>query len=172
MTTTAFATLKEVSVQPRPEETFIANPNEGRVPGTLDVFGDRVTIKISSRDTGGEFAVIEALTPPLSGPPLHIHHEQDEWWHILEGTYRFEVDGREIVAGPGAHVYAPRGTSHTFQNLGTDFGKMVVTVVPGRTGSLLRGDQRLCRAGRTAESFDGRSNLRTPWTVIGRSTAS
>jgi mannose-6-phosphate isomerase-like protein (cupin superfamily) len=131
MPTATFATLEEVISQPRPERAFVTNPGEGRLPETLDVFGNRMTVKISSRDTGGTFAVMESITPPLSGPPLHIHHDQDEWWHVLEGNYRFEVDGREIVAGPGAHVYAPRGTRHTFQNLGKEPAKMIVAVVPG-----------------------------------------
>src|SRR3954447_13538530 len=131
MPTASFATLEEISAQPRPEQAFVAHPGEGRLTETLDVFGHSMTVKISSRDTGGAFAVIEDITPPLSGPPLHIHHEQDEWWHVLEGNYRFEVDGREIVAGPGAHVYAPRGTRHAFQNLGMEPARMIVTVVPG-----------------------------------------
>src|SRR4051794_34066498 len=131
MLTATIPTVEEVSAQRRPEQAFIARPSEGRVPETLDVFGHRMTVKISSRDTGGDFAVIEGITPPLSGPPLHIHHEQDEWCHVLEGNYRFEVDGREIVAGPGSHVYAPRSTCHAFQNLGTEPARMIVTVVPG-----------------------------------------
>jgi mannose-6-phosphate isomerase-like protein (cupin superfamily) len=131
MPTATFETLEEVVAQPRPEQAFVANPGEGRLPENLNVFGHRMTVKISSRDTGGAFAVIEDITPPLSGPPLHVHHEQDEWWHIVEGTYRFQIDGREIVAGSGADVYAPRGTRHAFQNLGTEPAKMIVTVVPG-----------------------------------------
>lgn len=131
MPTATFETLQEICAEPRPERAFVTEAGEGRLPGTLDVFGHTMTVKISSRDTGGAFAVVEDATPPLSGPPLHVHHEQDEWWHVLEGNYRFQVDGREIVAGPGAHVYAPRGTCHAFQNLGTEPARMVVTVVPG-----------------------------------------
>ena len=131
MATATFTTIEEVAARRRPEQTFITQPGEGRTPETLNVFGHRMTVKISSQDTGGAFAVIEDVTPPLSGPPLHVHHEQDEWWHILEGTYRFEVDGREIVAGPGADVYAPRGTRHAFQNLGAEPARLIVTVVPG-----------------------------------------
>ena len=131
MPTATFATIEGISAEPRPDLAFVTNPGEGRTPEPLDVFGHRMTVKISSQDTGGAFAVIEDITPPLSGPPLHVHHEQDEWWHIIQGNYRFEIDGREIVAGAGADVYAPRGTRHAFQNLGNEPAKMIVTVVPG-----------------------------------------
>ena len=98
---------------------------------SVHVMGDEVTIKISSRDTSGAFAVFESRTRPYHGPPLHLHRNQDEWWYILEGEYKFEVDGQEINARTGATVFAPRGSRHTFQNIGTTPGRMVTTVVPG-----------------------------------------
>ena len=92
-----------------------------------------MTIKISSRDTGGAFTVFEGRTRPLHGPPLHVHHNQDEYWYIAEGEYLFEVDGEEIYARAGDTVFAARGTRHTFQNIGTEPGRTITTVVPGGT---------------------------------------
>jgi mannose-6-phosphate isomerase-like protein (cupin superfamily) len=109
-------------------DAFIMERGDGR---PIHVVGDEVTIKISSRDTGGAFTVFEGRTRPLHGPPLHLHRDQDEWWYILEGEYRFQVDGQEIHAGAGATVFAPRGSRHTFQNIGATPGRMVTTVVPG-----------------------------------------
>lgn len=109
-------------------DAFVVERGDGR---PIHVVGGDVTIKISSRDTGGAFAVFEGRTPPLQGPPLHLHRDQDEWWYIVEGEYRFEVDGREIYAGAGDTVFAPRGSRHTFQNIGTAPGRMLATVVPG-----------------------------------------
>jgi mannose-6-phosphate isomerase-like protein (cupin superfamily) len=68
-------------------------------------------------------------TMPQGGPPLPLHYHQDEWWYILEGQFLFEVDGRQIRAGPGATVFAPRGSRHTFQNIGSTPGRMVVTAI-------------------------------------------
>jgi quercetin dioxygenase-like cupin family protein len=98
---------------------------------SIHVLGNELTIKISSRDTGGAFVVFEARTRPLQGPPLHRHPEQDEWWYILEGEFRFEVDGQEIDARSGDTVFAPRGSRHTFQNVGAATGRTLTTVVPG-----------------------------------------
>jgi mannose-6-phosphate isomerase-like protein (cupin superfamily) len=97
----------------------------------VHVLGADVKIKISSRDTNGAFAVFEAQTLPLEGPPLHRHNEHDEWWFIASGEYRFQVDGEEIYASAGATVFAPKGSSHTFQNVGSEPGWTITTVVPG-----------------------------------------
>jgi mannose-6-phosphate isomerase-like protein (cupin superfamily) len=97
----------------------------------IHVITEDVTIKISSRDTGGAFTVFEGRTRPQSGPPLHRHHHEDEYWFIVEGAYKFVVDGEEIYAGAGDTVFAPRGSSHTFQNIGSEPGRTITTVIPG-----------------------------------------
>ena len=97
----------------------------------IHVLGNDAIIKISSRDTGGAFTVFEAQTQPLAGPPMHRHGQQDEYWYILEGEFKFEVDGREIHASTGATVFAPRGSRHTFQNVGNGPGRTLTTVIPG-----------------------------------------
>ena len=40
--------------------------------------GDRVTVLISGEQTNGAYAVLEAYTVADGGPPLHIHHREDE----------------------------------------------------------------------------------------------
>lgn len=114
-----------------PKLSFVLQPGDDRIKKGLHIVGDEVRIKISSHDTGNAFAVMESITPSLGGPPLHIHYEQDEWWYILEGEFLFEIDGRHVHAGPGATVFAARGTRHTFQNLSTTPGRSLITVVPG-----------------------------------------
>jgi quercetin dioxygenase-like cupin family protein len=113
---------------PARPDALLIGPGSGR---PIHVLGNEVIIKVSSRDTGGAFAVFEGQTRPLGGPPLHRHRDQDEYWYILEGEYRFEVDGQEIEARAGDTVFAPRGSRHTFQNIGTTVGRTLTTVVPG-----------------------------------------
>ncbi len=109
-------------------EAFIMERRDGK---RIHVLGDDIIVKVSSSDTDGAFTIFEARTSPLEGPPLHCHPDQDESWQILDGEYRFVVDGQEIYAGPGSTVFAPRGSVHTFQNIGTVAGRMITTVVPG-----------------------------------------
>lgn len=107
----------------------VATPNGQGLE--IVVPGGTVWIKISTAATDGAFAVFEGTTRPLEGPPLHLHREQDEWWYILDGEYRFEVDGQEIIARTGDTVFAPRGSRHTFQNIGNHTGRTLTTVIPG-----------------------------------------
>ncbi len=38
-----------------------------------NVIGTVLTVKLTSAETGGRFAVLELRTPPKGGPPLHTH---------------------------------------------------------------------------------------------------
>ena len=50
-----------------------------------------------------------------SGPPvLHVHHEDDEAWHVLEGTLTFRFDDGTEEVGPGSTVFIPAGVAHTY----------------------------------------------------------
>ncbi len=50
-----------------------------------------------------------------SGPAtLHVHHQDDEAWHVLSGTLDFRYAHRTETAGPGATVFVPAGTPHTY----------------------------------------------------------
>jgi uncharacterized cupin superfamily protein len=50
-----------------------------------------------------------------SGPAtLHVHHSDDEAWHIIEGKLTFRYVDRTEVAGPGTTVFVPAGVAHTY----------------------------------------------------------
>jgi mannose-6-phosphate isomerase-like protein (cupin superfamily) len=50
-----------------------------------------------------------------SGPAtLHVHHADDEAWHVLEGTLHFRFVDREVDVGPGGTVFVPAGVPHTY----------------------------------------------------------
>ncbi|HEY1897436.1 MAG TPA: cupin domain-containing protein [Terracidiphilus sp.] len=48
--------------------------------------------------------------------PLHLHHNDDEAWYVLEGKLCVKVGGDTVEASAGAAVLAPRGTPHTYWN--------------------------------------------------------
>ena len=50
-----------------------------------------------------------------SGPAtLHVHHSDDEAWHILDGELTFRYSDRTQTAGPGTTVFVPAGMPHTY----------------------------------------------------------
>ena len=119
------------STPPLRTAPFTVKAGDTRIGRKVVVLDEEFSVKISSRDTHGAFAVLENFVPPMDGPPLHRHLHQDEWFYILEGKFLFEADGSNIHAGPGDTVFLPRGSAHTLQNVGATAGRAVVTVVPG-----------------------------------------
>jgi mannose-6-phosphate isomerase-like protein (cupin superfamily) len=77
-------------------------------------FGGLTTIKADGSDTGGRVLVTEQLAPRGGGSPLHVHHNEDEWFYVLEGELTIWVGGETVVAGAGAFVFGPRDVPHTF----------------------------------------------------------
>lgn len=77
-------------------------------------FGALATIKASSETTAGRVAVIELLAPQGAGSPLHIHHNEDEWFYVTEGELTFWVGGKTFKAPAGSFAYGPRDIPHTF----------------------------------------------------------
>lgn len=74
-----------------------------------------VTINLSASQGTDGISVVEHRMPYGESPPLHVHRNEDEVFHILTGTMRFHVDGRDIVAVAGQTVIAPKGLPHSFR---------------------------------------------------------
>jgi quercetin dioxygenase-like cupin family protein len=50
-----------------------------------------------------------------SGPAyMHVHYNDDEAWHVLEGTLNFKFTDRTIKAAAGTTVIVPAGVPHTY----------------------------------------------------------
>jgi quercetin dioxygenase-like cupin family protein len=87
-------------------------------------------IKISGKDTDGGIAVFEQIgLSPNGGPPLHIHPFQDEWFHVVEGEYFFQVGEEKFQMKAGDTIFLPKNVQHAFIQL-TEKAKMTVTYLP------------------------------------------
>jgi mannose-6-phosphate isomerase-like protein (cupin superfamily) len=61
-----------------------------------------------------------------SGPAaLHVHHSDDEAWHVLDGELTFRYGDRTETVGPGMTVFVPAGVAHTY-TAGDDARYLVV----------------------------------------------
>lgn len=69
--------------------------------------------------------------------PLHLHHDEDEAWYVLEGTLRLRIDGADYDVPAGSGIVGPRGLSHTFGNPDTAPARYVL-VMSARTNALLK----------------------------------
>lgn len=107
---------------------IIVPPEGGR---TLHAFGDSPCVKLAGEQTGGTMTVVLNHTPPGGGPPPHLHRNEDETFLVLEGKIRFLANGEWTEALPvGSVVYLPRGTVHTFQNIGDTPSRAWIIATP------------------------------------------
>jgi mannose-6-phosphate isomerase-like protein (cupin superfamily) len=102
-------------------------PGEGT---SLWFFGGLVTFYALGEDTGGAFTLLEEATEPGSAAFPHLHHEEDQAFYILQGNHEFVCDGETFMTKPGSFVYIPRGMVHSFTNVGTTPGKIMVLSTP------------------------------------------
>lgn len=90
---------------------YLLKSGEGESVWSL---GGRFTVKIADAESEGRFALVEALAFRSTEPPLHIHHNEDEAWYVLDGKMTFYVGGEVLEASGGSFVFAPSGIPHTF----------------------------------------------------------
>ena len=109
----------------------VAHVPTGEGTRSLWVLGEFVTYKVPSHQTGGAYALFEVATQPGTGPPLHIHHREDESFYVLAGEYEFLIGRKILRVGAGSLLYVSKGTLHTHRGVGEGVGRMLVTQTPG-----------------------------------------
>ncbi len=105
----------------------INTPPQGR---TVAVVGDVYRFLATGEDTGGEYALFEALVGPGGGPPPHVHGREEEGFYVLEGEVTFTVNGERVVAAAGTFANMPVGTPHSFKNESSRPARMLISVAP------------------------------------------
>lgn len=87
---------------------IIAPPLSGNVIGSVSAN----FVVAEWKDAGGPPG------PPRWIAPLHLHHNDDEAWYVLEGTLCVRVGKDVVEAQAGSAVFVPRGKAHTYWNPG------------------------------------------------------
>ena len=94
-----------------------------------EVFGSRVIdTKVSALDTDGGLCVTEIVDVEKGGPARHLHHEQEEWFYVVEGEYVIEVGEQRYELGPGDSVLAPRKVAHVWAHVGEGTGRLIAAL--------------------------------------------
>lgn len=92
--------------------------------------GLTIAVHASAEATGGAFTVVEEL-PPLFDTPAHIHANEDEYFHIIEGDHAILVGEEEHRLGPGEGILAPRGVPHAQRRINPGVGRLLIVYAPG-----------------------------------------
>jgi mannose-6-phosphate isomerase-like protein (cupin superfamily) len=96
----------------------------------IDFTSTVIDIKVSTLDTDGGLCVAEITSIHKGGPARHLHHEQDEWFYVVEGEYVIEVGEERYELGPGDSVLAPRKVAHVWAHVGEGTGRLIAALQP------------------------------------------
>ncbi|WP_245867139.1 cupin domain-containing protein [Oceaniglobus roseus] len=90
-----------------------------------------VTYRTIVGGPGAPVSVTECEMPPLSGPPRHVHHAEDETFVVLSGAVEIWDEGvtRLLKAGEAATVM--RGREHTYRVPADGPARTLVILTPG-----------------------------------------
>lgn len=99
---------------------------------TLWFLDTRVTVRVSFRDGHDSTSVLEHWTPHGDSPPLHVHLNCDEIFHLIDGEVAFRVGDKDLRVKAPATLLAPKGVPHTYR---------VVSASGARWLTVTRGDE-------------------------------
>ena len=112
-------------------------PPTTRVAAGADRFGEHHTLgvsttdfKLGTGDTRGGLFVMEHTSQKKGGPPRHVHHNEEEWFYVIEGTYLMEIGTERFQLKPGDSILGPREIPHVWAFTGDTPGKMLIAFAP------------------------------------------
>jgi quercetin dioxygenase-like cupin family protein len=104
-----------------------------------------VCVRLSHRDGVDRISVLEHAARHGDSPPLHVHVNEDEVFHILEGEFRFQI-GTEVRHGKaGETVIAPKGVRHTYR-VESGHGRWLTVTTHGQFEDFVRAMARSAAA--------------------------
>jgi quercetin dioxygenase-like cupin family protein len=96
------------------------------------------TIKISGKDTDGQYGLVEVVVPMGYGSPWHTHTEEDEWFYVLDGEITFYVGDERLDLSAGSFAFGPKGVPHTFIGASSENARTLIGFAPFQFEGFLR----------------------------------
>ena len=91
--------------------------------------GEHCLVRVSAKDTHGLYSLVEIVSDPGDGTPMHIHEREDEHIAVLEGTARIAYGDKVFDCRAGDIATLRKGISHAWGNRSS---------APLRIGSIAR----------------------------------
>lgn len=93
--------------------------------------GRDLIFKVTGEDTNGAFDYFIVEVAPHGGPPLHVHHFQEETLQVLKGRFKVRIGDSFYYLEEGGFAYLPSKTPHAFLNLTDEAAELIVVYTPG-----------------------------------------
>jgi quercetin 2,3-dioxygenase len=116
---------------PATGKVTVAQPGESRFPFSTAQQAKLTPCKLTSEESGGSCTTFELSAMPQTGPQLHVHHREDEWYYVLSGEFIFKAGGEEHSLPVGGSIWLPRGIPHTWANISSQEAKLILVCMPG-----------------------------------------
>src|SRR5215813_5629493 len=99
--------------------------------------GEHCLIRVSAKDTQGFYSLVEIVSDPGDGTPMHIHEREDEHIVVLEGTARIAYGGRVFDIQAGDVVTLRKGIPHAWGNRSCAPLRIATLACPGGVEEIL-----------------------------------
>jgi len=126
----AFALEARTAELGRPEKGFKVEAQRDRYAEELLIMGGRFDCKVSGRDTAGDLCIYHTIREAKGGPALHRHHQQDEWFYVMQGEFLCKVGEDTFNLRPGDSAFGPRKVPHAFAKISEGEAQMLVLFQP------------------------------------------
>jgi quercetin dioxygenase-like cupin family protein len=81
-------------------------------PPAISFLGNVAIIHASTAATGERYALVEVRGQAGHETPLHVHHDDDEGFYVLEGRLRVHAGWDVVVLRPGDFFLAEKRVPH------------------------------------------------------------
>ena len=113
-----------------------------RKPEQLWFLDTLVTVRVAAADGANGMTVLEHHAPYGDSPPLHIHANEDEVFHVIAGEIRCRVGTREFSVRAGETVQAPRNVPHSYLVVSREGARFLTVTCGGDFEKLVRSFSR------------------------------
>jgi mannose-6-phosphate isomerase-like protein (cupin superfamily) len=122
---------------------LVVVPPGGGVP-VVRVNGEDIVLTVGEAETRGAYAVrLNAALARFAAVPLHIHHEAEEAFFVLEGELTVHAPGRRVEAAAGTLVLIPRGMVHAIANAGSAPVRWLTLISPAAQSGWVEAEHEL-----------------------------
>ena len=89
-----------------------------------------VDVKLTAAETDGQLGMWLWVAERGAASPLHVHHQEDEQFLMIDGTARFRIGEQWLDAASGDSIWLPRDVPHAYV-ITSDTARVVGSVTPG-----------------------------------------
>ncbi len=93
-------------------------------------YSESPLVLLDRKLTDGRFDMFIWETPKGIGPPLHIHHNEDEIFYILEGEMIAQVGNERVTLKPGSFCLMPKGVEHAYKVISDEPCRYIAIMSP------------------------------------------